>query len=368
MNSLIKTFQGKTVVVTGHTGFKGSWLSLWLSHLGANVIGISNTIPTDPSNFIASELSNKIIDKRIDITDFKKLNLLIDEYQPDFIFHLAAQSLVKTSYDTPLSTIKTNTIGSINVLEILRNYKKQIVVIMITSDKVYHNLEIEHAYSENDILGGKDPYSASKSMIEIAINAYLSSYFNNNFNKVRIGIARAGNVIGGGDWAINRIVPDCMKAWSNNKTVDIRYPKSTRPWQHVLEPLSGYLAFADNLSRSNENHGESFNFGPSNDQNHTVTELIQEMSKSWSSVKWRDISKSYNHLHEASLLQLNCEKANKFLNWRPTLLFEETVSLTVDWYKNYYSNQTNSMFELSLKQIKEYSSLALNRSINWAQQ
>ena len=181
----------------------------------------------------------------------------------------------------------------------------------------------------------------------------MSSYFNNNFNKVRIGIARAGNVIGGGDWAINRIVPDCMKAWSNNKTVDIRYPKSTRPWQHVLEPLSGYLAFADNLSRSNENHGESFNFGPSNDQNHTVTELIQEMSKSWNSVKWRDISKSYNHLHEASLLQLNCEKANKFLNWRPTLLFEETVSLTVDWYKNYYSNQTNSMFELSLKQIKE---------------
>ena len=286
--------------------------------------------------------------------------------QPDFVFHLAAQALVRPSYKNPLETITTNAIGSATVLDALRLLNSKVVVIMITSDKAYDNVEWVWGYRESDRLGGKDPYSASKGMAELAIRSYVTSFFNTPDSNVRVGIARAGNVIGGGDWALDRIVPDCMNAWSTGKTVDIRSPHSTRPWQHVLEPLSGYLVLAANLANDVTNHGEAYNFGPSADQNYPVSKLIDEMSKYWDQVKWNDISGSKNHAHEAGLLKLNCDKALFDLDWHSTLEFNETVKMTVEWYKNYYQNQEQSMFNFTINQIDEYTKLAISKGINWA--
>ena len=286
--------------------------------------------------------------------------------QPDFVFHLAAQALVRPSYKNPLETITTNAIGSATVLDALRLLNSKVVAIMITSDKAYDNVEWVWGYRESDRLGGKDPYSASKGMAELAIRSYVTSFFNTPDSNVRVGIARAGNVIGGGDWALDRIVPDCMNAWSTGKTVDIRSPHSTRPWQHVLEPLSGYLVLAANLANDVTNHGEAYNFGPSADQNYPVSKLIDEMSKYWDQVKWNDISGSKNHVHEAGLLKLNCDKALFDLDWHSTLEFNETVKMTVEWYKNYYQNQEQSMFNFTINQIDEYTKLAISKGINWA--
>ena len=286
--------------------------------------------------------------------------------QPDFVFHLAAQALVRPSYKNPLETIITNAIGSATVLDALRLLNSKVVAIMITSDKAYDNVEWVWGYRESDRLGGKDPYSASKGMAELAIRSYVTSFFNTPDSNVRVGIARAGNVIGGGDWALDRIVPDCMNAWSTGKTVDIRSPHSTRPWQHVLEPLSGYLVLAANLANDVTNHGEAYNFGPSADQNYPVSKLIDEMSKYWDQVKWNDISGSKNHAHEAGLLKLNCDKALFDLDWHSTLEFNETVKMTVEWYKNYYQNQEQSMFNFTINQIDEYTKLAISKGINWA--
>ena len=263
MNGLGQFFTGKVVLITGHTGFKGSWLSLWLTYLGAKVVGVSKDIPTRPSNFIVSSVSTKTDDRRIDILNAEAIEKLILEVQPDFVFHLAAQALVRPSYDNPLETLTTNSIGTANVLEALRKLEKEVAVVMITSDKVYDNVEWVWGYRETDRLGGKDPYSASKAMAEIVIRTYVESYFNTEDSNVHIGIARAGNVIGGGDWALDRIVPDCMTAWSQDKVVDIRNPWATRPWQHVLEPLSGYLLLAAHLVLKTNKHGKPYNFGPS---------------------------------------------------------------------------------------------------------
>jgi CDP-glucose 4,6-dehydratase len=350
-------FNGSKVLITGHTGFKGSWLSLWLKKLGAHVSGISIDVHSDASNFIASKLSDHIDDYRLDIRDSKAIKHAIKKIQPDFVFHLAAQSLVRPSYEEPLITMTTNAIGSANILDALRSLNKKVVAIMITSDKAYDNVEWVWGYKETDRLGGKDPYSASKAMAELAIRSYVESFFNNPDSNVRVGITRAGNVIGGGDWAIDRIVPDCMKAWSHNKIVDIRSPNATRPWQHVLEPLSGYLALAESLETSIKHHGEAYNFGPSTSQNFPVSALINEMSKHWDQVKWNDISNSKEHLHEAKLLKLNCDKALYELDWRPTLKFEETVKMTVDWYREYYQNKDKSMYDFTIGQIDLYTKL-----------
>ncbi len=359
-------FQGKTVLVTGHTGFKGSWLCVWLTHLGAKVIGISVDIPSKPSNFSASSIGSVIEDHRLDVRDAKAVKLLIEKIQPDFVFHLAAQALVRQSYENPLETIAINALGSAHVLDALRLLNKKVVAIMITSDKAYENVEWVWGYRETDRLGGDDPYSASKGMAELAIRTYVESFFNEPNSNIRIGIARAGNVIGGGDWACDRIVPDCMNAWSSGKIVDIRSPRSTRPWQHVLEPLSGYLALAIDLAKNGANHGEAYNFGPSSDQNYPVSELIDEMSKYWDLVKWNDISKDKNHVHEAGLLKLNCDKALFDLDWHSTLQFKETVKMTVQWYKHYYQNQEQSMYDFTISQIDEYTKLAKSKSITWA--
>mgnify|MGYP000132515266 CR=1 FL=1 len=364
--SSLDIYKGAKVVVTGHTGFKGSWLVAWLKQLGAIVSGVSIDIPSKPSHYLSAKLHDQVDDYRIDIRDNNELKLILEKIQPDFVFHLAAQALVRPSYNSPLDTITTNAIGTVNVLDVLRNLDKPVVAVMITSDKSYDNVEWIWGYREIDRLGGKDPYSASKGMAELAIRSYFESFFNTPDSNVRIGIARAGNVIGGGDWAIDRIVPDCIKAWSLNEIVDIRSPNATRPWQHVLEPLSGYLALGALLSKNYRNHGEAYNFGPEASQNYPVSELIDEMALHWSQVRWNDISKSETHLHEAGLLKLNCDKALFDLKWKSTMEFSETVRMTVEWYKAFYEKKEPNMYDFTIRQISDYTNLARDKGIEWA--
>jgi CDP-glucose 4,6-dehydratase len=363
---LEKIYKNKTILITGHTGFKGSWLSLWLHSLGANVVGLSNGIPSQPSNYSASKIDDVVHTNNIDIRDYESVKKLVINTEPDFIFHLAAQSLVRPSYDNPLDTISTNLIGTANILESVKLLNKNAVVVMITSDKAYDNVEWVWGYRETDRLGGKDPYSASKGMAELAIRSYTESFFNTSDSHITLGVARAGNVIGGGDWAKDRIVPDCMSAWSKGDIVEIRNPNATRPWQHVLEPLSGYLILGANLHNNKKNHGEAYNFGPSANQNYPVSELIEQMAISWDKVRWKDTSKKHKHLHEAGLLKLNCDKALLDLNWEPTLQFDNTVKMTIDWYKRFYDKDSNSMFNFTLLQIEEYVNFAKSQNKFWA--
>ena len=354
-------YKNKIVLVTGHTGFKGSWISLWLLSIGAKVVGLSIDVPSKPSNFNASNVSTYIDDRRVDICDETNVNKIVKEVQPDFVFHLAAQALVRPSYENPVDTFKVNAIGTANILNALRLLDKKVIVVMITSDKAYDNVEWVWGYRETDRLGGKDPYSASKGRAELVIRSFNESFFNKADSNIRVGIARAGNVIGGGDWAIDRIVPDCMEAWANRKTVDVRSPFATRPWQHVLEPLSGYLLLGGMLLTNKNLHGEAYNFGPSANQNHSVSQLIDEMSNYWDLVSWNDTSETQQHLHEAGLLKLNCDKALFDLDWKSTLKFKETVRMTVEWYRVYYQNNTHSMYNFTMSQIEEYTQLANER-------
>jgi len=286
MHKMVEVFKNKGVVVTGHTGFKGSWLTAWLKHIGAKVVGIALDPPTCPSHFSAAGLDNGVLDLRVDIRHAVEVERIILDAQPDFVFHLAAQPLVRRSYDDPLETWQTNVLGTLHVLEALRKLDKPCASVIITSDKCYDNVEWVWGYRETDAMGGPDPYSASKGAAELAVRSHIKSFFPKATSKVRIATARAGNVIGGGDWAENRIVPDCVRAWSRGEGVELRNPASTRPWQHVLEPLSGYLSLAAALAVREELHGEPFNFGPPAQQNHSVLELVQEMSKHWDQVRW----------------------------------------------------------------------------------
>ena len=360
--NLKNTFRNKKVIITGHTGFKGSWLTLWLKILGANVIGLSNNIPTNPSHFKVTNLKNKIKHKKVDIRNLNQLKKIFKKNQPDYIFHLAAQSLVSKSYSDPNYTWETNTIGTLNILQSLREIKKKCVAVLITSDKSYKNLEIKRGYKENDILGGKDPYSASKASAELAIQSQINSFFPLKNTKVIIGIARAGNVIGGGDWSNDRLIPDCVKSWSKNKKVLIRNPKSTRPWQHVLEAIFGYLIFAINLKKNRKLHGEAFNFGPSNSNNYSVIYLVKLMKKNWKKITWKIINKNKKNFYESNLLKLNCNKARSHLKWKSILSFNETISMVAEWYKNYYSNP-KKIYITSFNQIKKYEKLIKKRLI-----
>ena len=357
-----KKYKGKKVLITGHTGFKGSWLAYWLVLLGAKVTGLSSNIPTKPSHFESIKLRNKINHKSIDIRNLKTLKNFFKKYQPDYVFHLAAQAIVRKSYSDPIHTWETNTIGTLNVLESLRTIKKNCSVVIITSDKSYKNLEIQRGYKENDILGGKDPYSASKASAELAIQSYISSFFPLKKTKVFIGIARAGNVIGGGDWSPNRLIPDCVKSWSKNKKALIRNPKSTRPWQHVLEAVSGYLLLALALKRNKNFHGEAFNFGPNNTKNYSVIFLVKLMKKFWKKISWKLPNKRKKSFYESNLLKLNSNKAKTKLKWKCILSFTETVNMVADWYKNYYL-KSKKMHIISLGQIRQYEKLLKKRSI-----
>jgi CDP-glucose 4,6-dehydratase len=363
---MLNVFFGKTVLVTGHTGFKGSWLSIWLKMLEAKVVGLALDPNTIPSHFDAALLKEELADYRVDIRSSKMISDIIHDIKPDFVFHLAAQPLVRESYNNPIDTYSVNVMGTIHILDALRNLNKHCAAVFITSDKCYDNVEWTWGYRENDRLGGPDPYSASKGAAEIAIRSYVKSYFSNNDNKVHIGIGRAGNVIGGGDWALDRIVPDCVKAWSKNEIVQLRNPHATRPWQHVLEPLSGYINLAIELYKDPKLHGEPFNFGPPASQNHTVLELVKEMSLHWEKVKWEDVSEINNGPYESGLLKLNCDKALHFLNWEAVMNFEQTIQMTSEWYKAYYANEEISILEITKKQIAHYTHLAKQKNIKWA--
>lgn len=363
--SHLSLLKGAKVLVTGHTGFKGSWLSLWLTHLGAQVTGVSIDVPTEPSHFVAAELASTLRDCRLDIRDGAGLKSLVQDIQPDFVFHLAAQALVRHSYADPVDTWQTNALGTINVLEALRGLVHPCVAVLITSDKCYDNVEWVWGYRETDALGGPDPYSASKGAAELAIRSHVRSFFPAD-GVVRIGVGRAGNVIGGGDWAGDRIVPDCMRAWSRGEIVSLRNPLATRPWQHVLEPLSGYLALAMALKESSALHGEPFNFGPPAQQNHSVGELVSAMTDHWDQVRWEDVSEQYGGPYESGLLKLNCDKALHYLQWRATWDFDATVRETALWYRHYYGKPSKSIINFSLGQIAAYVQAAKSQGVAWA--
>lgn len=363
---LSSAFKGKTVLVTGHTGFKGSWLAAWLQLLGAKVTGISLAPPTDPSHFLAARMGDSMTDLRIDIRDQVALVDAVVGSEPDFVFHLAAQALVRRSYAEPRDTWQTNVIGTLNLLEALRALKKPCAAVLITSDKCYGNVEWVWGYRESDALGGSDPYSASKAGAEMLIRSYIKSFFNEESCMTRIAVARAGNVIGGGDWGHDRIIPDCVRAWSSDMSVELRNPNSTRPWQHVLEPLSGYLALAVELTERSELHGEPFNFGPPAQQNRSVLELVQAMSCYWNQVRWKVTSQLAAAPYESVLLKLNCDKALHYLNWHATMCFEDTVRMTAEWYCAFY-NEPASIEAFTLKQISHYCTIASVQGLRWAQ-
>jgi CDP-glucose 4,6-dehydratase len=358
-------YKGKKVLITGNTGFKGSWLTVWLLKLGAKVYGLSKDIPTKPSMFEELDLNKKTVHFVNDDRDLNSVLQIINDIKPDFIFHLAAQAIVTKSYSDPVETLSTNIMGTTNILEALRLSKNRCIGIIITSDKCYDNVEWIWGYRENDRLGGKDIYSGSKGAAELVIKSYYHSFFKHNDN-IRIASARAGNVIGGGDWAQDRIVPDCMRAWSNDESVEIRNPNSTRPWQHVLEPLSGYLTIGWKLFESDELNGENFNFGPDATLNHTVKDLIFNLGKSWNlKNSFKECNSSnQNKFYEAKLLKLNCDKALFFLKWISTLDFVQLIRFTSEWYYSYY-NINKNMLDLTLSQIDEYEQIAKSKGIIW---
>jgi len=361
-------YKNKRIFITGHTGFKGSWLTTWLLKLGSKVAGYSDCIPTKPSLFEASELGNRIEHFVGDIRDLSRLRQAIIDFKPDFVFHLAAQAIVSTSYKNPIDTITTNVVGTANILEALRSIGHSCIAVIITSDKCYENVEWPWGYKETDQLGGKDIYSGSKGAAEVIFHAYFHSFFNSPECPVRLASARAGNVIGGGDWAKDRIVVDCMRSWSEGKSVEIRSPSATRPWQHVLEPLSGYLTLGAELSRSRKLCGESFNFGPRSEQNRTVLELLKDLSAYW---EFTNPVNAYHVIanvpfHEAGLLKLNCDKALFYLKWEPTLEYSYCVRFVSEWYYGFYRKSTDT-FRMTLDQIQEYEAIAKNRGVIWNQ-
>jgi CDP-glucose 4,6-dehydratase len=355
-------FEGKRVLVTGHTGFKGSWLVLWLKMLGADVIGYSLNPPSEPNHFSLLDLEIEHIIG--DILDSNYLDKIIMGKSPDIVFHMAAQSLVRKSYSEPVLTYKTNVLGTLNVFEACRKSSSVKVIINITTDKCYENNEWVWGYRETDALGGYDPYSSSKACSEILTNSYRNSYFNlDDFNKHNVLLAsvRAGNVIGGGDWATDRLIPDIMRAISMNKTVEIRNPKATRPWQHVLEPLSGYLMLASKLIERKKEFAESWNFGPKSEDAISVEKILKMVKRNWPALDYK-IDMNNNHPHEAGYLKLDCSKANQILKWMPVWSNLKAIELTTKWYQNYYVNKQIT----SVENIYEYIDDAKEQEISWA--
>lgn len=359
-------YDGRRVLVTGHTGFKGSWLTTWLLKLGAEVVGISKDIPTLPAMFNELDLAGRIRHVQADIRDLGAMRALIAGEQPDFVFHLAAQAIVSTSYSDPVETMTTNVVGTLNILEALRTLDRPCVAVLITSDKCYDNVEWVWGYRETDGLGGKDVYSGSKGAAELVIKSYLHSFFQDG-HPVRLAVGRAGNVIGGGDWAADRIVADCMRAWSAGRNVEIRSPQATRPWQHVLEPLSGYLELGQAVAQQSQLHGAAFNFGPRAEQNRTVVDLLSDLGRHWGFVNSDQAYKVTANIpfHEAGLLKLNCDKALFHLKWEPNLDYAETIRLVGDWYAAFYRGGAD-MYALTLEQVAVYERAGIERSRIWA--
>jgi len=358
------SYRGKKVLVTGNTGFKGSWLSVWLHQLGAEVFGLSNAVPTNPAMFEVLNLSEIVTHHVADVRDLATVKQIIQRIKPDYLFHLAAQPIVATSYTDPVGTISTNALGTVHVLEAVRDLTHKCQVVLITSDKCYENVEWLYGYRETDRLGGKDIYSASKAAAEILIYSYYHSFLKHNSN-IRLASVRAGNVIGGGDWAEKRLVPDCVRAWAEGKPVVIRNPASTRPWQHVLEPLSGYLIAGHRLAENETLNGEPFNFGPPSDQVFSVEQILSAIGKHWQfSSGHEKVKVEGAPFHEAGLLKLSCEKANTLLAWWPVLDFEQTAQFTASWYSRFYQ-RTTDMKAFTVQQINEYNALAASKQLAW---
>jgi CDP-glucose 4,6-dehydratase len=359
-------YAGKKVLVTGNTGFKGAWLTTWLLDLGADVYGYSIDIPTNPSMYEELKLAERLHHTSGDVREKEKLNERVQKIKPDFIFHLAAQAIVSTSYSNPFDTITTNVIGTASVLESMRNITWECTCILITSDKAYDNVEWIWGYRENDRLGGNDIYSGSKGAAELTIKSYWHSFIKKMPN-IKLAVARAGNVIGGGDWAKDRIIVDCIRNFQNGNVIEIRSPNATRPWQHVLEPLSGYLSTGAYLCRGIVPSGEAFNFGPKTELTKTVLELTEDMASYWELKKDKVIRISDSiPFEEAQLLKLNCDKALIYLNWHSTLNYEQTVRLIAEWYLTYNKKSHRDMYQVSIEQIKYYMIEAASQNLKWA--
>ncbi|MGB8891791.1 MAG: CDP-glucose 4,6-dehydratase [Methanoregula sp.] len=356
---LSDAYKGKTVLITGHTGFKGGWLALWLHSLGAKIVGYSLNTPTNPSFFHETGLKNLITDIRGDILEREKLIEVVKKFHPDFIFHLAAQPLVRDSYKNPCDTFNVNVMGTVNILEAIRLCRRPTTCVCITSDKCYENREWIYAYRENDSLGGYDPYSASKGAGEIAIASYRKSFFNPNEKAPisSISSARAGNIIGGGDWAANRIVPDCIRSLIKDDPIRIRNPEAVRPWQFVLDPLSGYLLLGLRMRENPSVYADAWNFGPHYSSNITVREIAEKVIGKWGSGKWEITLDEENPVHEAGYLKLDIAKAMTKLEWKPVYGIDRTIQKTVEWYKQNNSGN-RSMIETSLDQIHEFTDCA----------
>ena len=348
-------WKGKRVLITGHTGFKGSWLSIWLNSLGAEVIGVALDPYSERDNYVLSSIGDRIMaDIRADIRNGDMLKEIFAKYQPEIVFHLAAQPLVRLSYEIPVETYEVNLMGTINVLEAVRQTKSVKVGVMITTDKCYENKEQLEGYVETDPFGGYDPYSSSKGACEIAIQSWRRSFFNPKdygiTHNASIASVRAGNVIGGGDWAKDRIIPDCIRALEQGKPIEIRSPKAIRPWEHVLEPLNGYMLLAKAMWEHPKEYCEGWNFGPEADSVSTVWEVATELIRNYGCGELIDSSDS-NSVHEANLLMLNINKAKTRLGWKPQLNMKQCMMLVVDWYKRYFSE---NVYNLCLEEIEKF--------------
>jgi CDP-glucose 4,6-dehydratase len=353
----LKEFSGKRIFITGHTGFKGSWLSYWLQTLGAIVKGFSLPPITDPNLFSLLELSKSMESVIGNINNYSTLADALIKFQPDFVFHLAAQPLVRKSYKEPLDTFQTNVIGTANILEALKYLDKPCICICITTDKVYQNNEWIYPYRENDPLGGYDPYSASKACSEMVISSFTNSYFSTNTyrqHQKAIASARAGNVIGGGDWSEDRLLPDIVRSLADKKDIIIRNPAAVRPWQHVMEPLAGYLQLALSLQQDVTKYTGAWNFGPHTEDNFSVLELSKMAIHIWGEGNLK-VSRDVNAPHEAHLLRLDISKATGELNWFPKMRAEEAIKRTIQWYKAFYSG--SNVKKLVEEDLKHYQSL-----------
>ena len=342
---------GKRVFLTGHTGFKGSWLALWLTQLGAKVCGYSLEPNTKPSMFKELLIENRIEKSIIgNILDIGKLEQSMKEFQPDIVFHLAAQPLVRLSYSEPILTYQTNVIGSLNVLEVARHTSSVKAFVNITTDKCYENKEVNRGYKEDEPMGGYDMYSSSKGCVEIMSSSFRRSFLQDE-GTYAMATARAGNVIGGGDWAEDRLIPDCVRYINADEKIEIRNPIAVRPWQHVLEPLSGYLLLGQKLLEEGKKYAEGFNFGPNEDSVLRVADVAKKVCEYYG--KGEVVVQKRDNLHEANLLMLNIEKAEQVLGWTPTFTADEAIKHTVEWYKHFY-NQDTDMYDFTMKQIEEY--------------
>lgn len=362
-------YAGKSVMVTGDTGFKGSWLSIWLTRLGARVAGYALEPPSEPANFAACGLGARLRHTHADVRDFDSLASFMREHQPSIVFHLAAQSLVRHSFQHPRETFDVNVMGTTNLLQAARQTDSVKAVVAITSDKCYRNVEWEWGYRETDRLGGYDAYGASKACAELVIEAYRDPKFQEVTQPVRslgVASARAGNVIGGGDWARDRIVPDAVRAVVDNRPLILRHPSATRPWQHVLEPLSGYLWLGRLLSQKPGSFSDAWNFGPPAGSIYSVHQLVERLYARWKNSRSAIRVESDSAAGESRLLALDCSKAKHHLGWEATWTIDETADAIADWYRTYYEQRPADMYEFSVRQIEAYQDAARSRGRRWA--